>query len=218
MRAVVVAAGDLDPRDAAVASDAEILVAADGGAASLDGLGLRPTVLVGDLDSVDPVLARRLAAEGTRTEPASADKDETDTELAVAAALASGADELVVLGALGGLRLDHALANVLLLADESLAGRRIRLVQGPLRARVVRGGERVVLEGRRGDLVSLLPLAGTARGVVTEGLRYPLDGEALRFGRSRGVSNEVVGDAASVTLELGMLLVVEIAAEASNDR
>jgi thiamine pyrophosphokinase len=211
MKVAVVASGDLDPTDASVLDEADLVIAADGGAAALDRIGRRPDRLVGDLDSTDSGLVERLAAAGTQIERHPNDKDASDSELAIAAAWAAGADEVVLLGATGGDRLDHGIANLLLLADPGLAGCEVRLVHGPATVRVVRGGERMVLIGGVGDTVSVLPVGGDADGVRTEGLRWKLDAETLSIGRSRGLSNEVISTPASVTLERGTLLVVETA-------
>jgi thiamine pyrophosphokinase len=211
MKVAVVASGDLDPTDASVLDEADLVIAADGGAAALDRIGRRPDRLVGDLDSTDSGLVERLAAAGTQIERHPNDKDASDSELAIAAAWAAGADEVVLLGATGGDRLDHGIANLLLLADPGLAECEVRLVHGPTTVRVVRGGERIVFLGGVGDTVSVLPIGGDADGIRTEGLRWKLDGETLSIGRSRGLSNEVVSTPASVTLERGTLLVVETA-------
>ena len=211
MRAVIVASGDLDPGDARWLEGAGLVVAADGGAASLDALGHAPDVLVGDLDSVADDLVVRLEAVGVAIERHPVDKDASDTELALERALGSGAAEVVVIGAIGGARLDHALANVLLLTDPALAGRAVRLVHGPTTVRAVRGGERLELESRTGDVVTLLPVGGPAHGVTTAGLRWALAGATLEMGRSRGLSNLVEQAPASVSLEDGTLLVVETA-------
>ena len=213
MKAVVVADGEPDARDADQLADADLIVAADGGARWLDAMGVRPHLLIGDLDSVDPDLIVRLAAEGVSVERHPVDKDASDAELALDRATASGADEVVVLGALGGERLDHELANLLLLADPSWQVRDLRVVRGGTIVRAVHGGERLSLLGAIGDLVSLLPIGGDAEGVRTAGLRFPLSGERLRLGPSRGLSNVVVDQPASVSLERGTLLVVETASE-----
>ena len=211
MKAVVIAAGELDSADAAHLDAAELTVAADGGAESLDRIGRRPQLLIGDLDSVDPALVERLEQAGTRVERHPVDKEASDTELAVEAAFAAGATEVVLLGATGGERLDHELANLLLLADGAFAGRRLSALRGPARVSALHGGERRELEGRPGDLVTLLPVGGDAAGVTTEGLKWPLADATLGMGRSRGLSNEVVSAPASVGLETGVLLVVETA-------
>lgn len=213
MKVVVVASGELVASDAAWLDDAELVIAADGGAGSLDRLGRTPDRLVGDLDSVDPELAERLAAGGTRIDRHPVDKEASDTELAVEEALHAGATEVVLLGAMGGSRLDHELANLLVLADPTLAGRDMRAVRGGTQVRALHAGDRLVLSGSSGDLVTLLPIGGDAAGVTTEGLRWQLDEATLRMGRSRGLSNEVVGPPASVRITDGTLLVVETAAE-----
>jgi thiamine pyrophosphokinase len=213
MKVVVVASGELDASDATWLDDADLVIAADGGAASLDRIGRMPDVLIGDLDSIDSPLVARLAAAGITVERHPVDKEASDTELAVEMAVGAGALAVVVLGAMGGARLDHELANLLLLADPALAGHDVRAVRGGTLVRAVHAGERLVLEGSSGELVTLLPLGGDAEGVTTEGLRWPLDGATLRMGRSRGLSNELVAARASVRITQGTLLVIEKASK-----
>ena len=209
MRAIVVAGGDPDPGDASWLADADLLVAADSGACWLDELGVTPDLLVGDLDSIGEPLLERLSAAGVPIERHVAEKDESDAELALMRAVASGAETIVILGALSGKRLDHELANLLLLADPAWAGRDLRIVRGATTVRALHGGASLELQARPGDVVTLLPVSGDAQGVTTDGLRYPLADDELRFGRSRGLSNVVERAGASVWLESGTLLVVE---------
>jgi thiamine pyrophosphokinase len=213
MKVAVVASGDFDPADATWLDGADSVVAADGGAESLHRLGRRPDLLIGDLDSTSARLVGRLAEDGVTVERYPTDKEASDTELALHAALARGATDIVLLGALGGDRLDHALANLLLLSDPALEKVDVRLVHAGNRVRVVRSGESASLLGRVGDLVTLLPIGGDATGVTTQGLRWPLDAAALHMGPSRGLSNEITSMPASVRLESGLLLVVERARE-----
>lgn len=214
MHAVIVAGGDAEPADAGLLVDADLVIAADGGAAFVDGQGRRPDLLVGDLDSADAALVARLEAAGVVVERHPAAKEATDAELAIDRAVAAGARRITVIGALGGRRLDHELANVLLLADPTWTGAvdDLRLVRGGTTVRAVRGPGRLTIEAPVGATVSLLPVGGDATGITTEGLRFPLASETLRLGRSRGISNEVVA-AASVSLEAGVLLVAETATE-----
>jgi thiamine pyrophosphokinase len=209
MRIVVVASGTLAPGDEAWLDGADGVIAADGGAAALDRLGRRPDRIVGDLDSAGRELVERLTASGTRIDRHPADKEASDTELALREAIAAGADRVDLLGAAGGDRLDHELANLLLLADPGFAGVELRAIVGAATARAVAGGGVLSIRGAVGDLVSLLPIGGDARGVTTTGLRWPLDGATLRMGGSRGLSNVVVSPDASVRLTDGVLLVVE---------
>jgi len=190
-----------------------VVIAADGGARHALPLGLAIDRWIGDGDSIEPADLAALAATGVRIERAAAEKDATDAELALEAAMATGVEEIVVLGGLGGGRTDHALANLGLLRHPAAVGRRLVLFDGrAARLSLLDAGAgptKVDLAGREGDLVSLLPLGATADGVTTAGLRYPLRGESLVLGRTRGVSNVRTGPGASVTLESGRLLVIE---------
>ncbi len=182
-----------------------LVVAADGGSRHAAAMDLAVDVLIGDLDSLGgPDGAGRFASAARHEAPA--EKDEIDLELALLFAVRHGAEHIAVLGALGG-RLDMTLANVLLLAHPGLSGVRIELWHGAQTAWLIRppGG---TLGGRPGDLLSLIPLGGHAEGVRTEGLAYPLDGERLAFGPSRGLSNELVARQARVRLAAGLLLAI----------
>jgi len=186
-----------------------LVVAADSGLEGAGALGLAPAVVVGDMDSVDPAALAAAEAAGARIERHPAAKDATDLDLALDVALAAGADRLVVVTGAGD-RLDHALAVALSLGGPRLAGVATEAWIGPAHLWVVRGGDRdpVTVAGTPGDLVSLVPVHGPARGVVTTGLRWPLAGDDLDPATTRGVSNELAGPAATVRLAAGVLLAV----------
>ena len=195
-------------------SDAPV-IAADGGARHADGLGLRIDRWVGDGDSLGEDGIAALIAAGVPVDRAAPDKDESDTELAVRAALARQPASIVLLGALGGPRLDHALANFTLLSMPELVGIDVRLVAPDARVRLLRGGDDVgrhgivELDGRVDDLVTLLPVGGDAEGLTTEGLAYPLVDEPLLEGHTRGLSNRRSAPVARVRLRRGRVLVIE---------
>ena len=203
--------GDGEPGalDARHLADADLIVAADGGAGWLAVQGFTPHVVVGDLDSIAVGLLHALEADGVTIERHPADKDQSDAELAVARAVASGARRVIVLGALGGERLDHELSNLLMLTDPAWSSVDLRIVRDDTSVRAVIDGGRLVLDGATGDIVTLLPI-GDADGVTTDGLVYPLAGDALRMGQSRGLSNVIASTPASVRLQAGTLLVVEL--------
>jgi thiamine pyrophosphokinase len=207
VKAVIVSHGDVDPEDLVHLRGADLVIAADGGVRALDGRP--PDVVIGDLDSIAAATVAELERRGVKVLAHPVDKDESDTELAVRHALSSGAEEIVVLGALGGARFDHSVANALLLADPALVGRDIRVVDRRTTLRALRGPGELTLGGAVGDLVSLLPL-GEASGIRTFGLRYVLAGEPLRVGPSRGLSNVIASAPATVACEGGALLVIEI--------
>lgn len=207
-RTVLVLAGgspvDTDLRRAL--PDAPLVVAADSGIGQAARLGYRVDIAVGDFDSAAPRDVDATEAAGARIERHPGEKDATDLELALEAAEREGAARVVVAGIDGG-RLDHFLANLLLLAAPRFRSLVIEAVLAGGRVRVVH--DRAELAGRPGDVLSLLPVGGTASGIRTDGLRYPLAGEDLAPGTTRGVSNEFTAERAAVSLTGGTLLAVQ---------
>jgi thiamine pyrophosphokinase len=205
---VVVAHGEVAPEDRDVVAGAETVIAADGGALALERWGIVPHLVVGDLDSLGFDQADDLGKRGAKVIPFPAEKDQSDLELAMRYALETGADDIVLVGAFGG-RLDHLLANAMLLADPAYRRRGIRAVHGGTQVRAVHANERVAIESPVGTTVTLLPVRGDAIGVRTQGLRYALAVETLHFGRSRGLSNVVSSHPAWVSTDQGVLLLIE---------
>ena len=213
--AIVVADGDVPERqdlDRAWpdwSAGVRWVVAADGGARGAERLGLAIDRIVGDGDSLGQEDIDRFRHAGVPIDLSPAEKDESDTELAILAALDLGASAIVVVGAFGGPRLDHGLANIGLLALPALGGRPCVLLDGRSRVSLLTGPGQVELGGRVGDLVSLLPFGSAVDGVTTEDLRYPLRGESLPPGPARGLSNVRLGTTCRIAIAVGRLLIVE---------
>ena len=223
--AILVGDGDVPARaalDAAWpgwAAGADLVIAADGGARKAGRAGLTPELVVGDGDSLGESGLAEVRSAGIALELAAPDKDESDLELAVIAAVARGAGRVTILGALGGPRFDHAVANAWLLALPALGDRTAVLLDASTRVRLLSwpavggaaapGRAEVILAGAPGDLVSLFPFGEDAVGVTTDGLAYPLRDEPLRAGPARGLSNVRTGPEARVSLRAGRLLIVE---------
>ncbi|MGC8837059.1 MAG: thiamine diphosphokinase [Anaerolineae bacterium] len=212
MKALILANGLLVHPDQvrALAREADLLIAADGGCEHALALGLHPHLVVGDLDSLPPETQRALETSGAvllRYPPA---KDETDLELALTQAAARGADEIAVCTALGG-RTDQTLANILLLALPELEGRRCSIVEGEEAVFLIRSG--VEVAGKPGDLLSLIPIGGDCHAIWTEGLEYPLAGGSLFLARARGISNVFTAPWARIRVGQGLLLAVHRARE-----
>jgi thiamine pyrophosphokinase len=208
---IVIGGGTPDERVCAELPAERCVIAADSGLDAARALGLTVDLLVGDLDSVSPTGLAIAESAGTAVERHPPAKDATDTELAIDAALRQGCVHLI--GVSGGPRaddprLDHELGGLLAFARPDLGAVRVELWWGPTHLEVLHGPAAATLRGRPGDLVSLLPLHGAASGVVTEGLRFPLLGEELPAGSSRGVSNVVEHAPATVRVALGTLLVI----------
>ena len=207
LRAIVLTDGDPVAPPIPLPTDATV-IAADGGLRLSPILGLRVDVVVGDMDSVSAAELAAAEQAGARIERHPTDKDATDLELALDTAVTGGAIEITVVGGTGG-RLDHLLANAQLLAGDRYAGVKLRWLTGAEIVVVCDHMRPALIEGTPGELVSLVPVGGTAGGVVTTGLRWGLEGEDLVFGSTRGISNKLSDDRATVSLREGRLLVVQ---------
>ncbi len=206
-RAVIFANGELPPDffDFFRFQTGDFILAVDGGLRHLLACGRTPDLLIGDLDSVDPVEVTRLEMLGVEIKRFPVDKDESDLELALLAAVDRGFETLTLAGILGG-RLDHTLTNLNLLMLSELVGRSVVIESGAEEVFLIR--QAATIFGTPGNLVSLIPLNTDAKGVTTSGLQYPLKHETLHFERSRGVSNVMLTNEASVSVDSGTLLCV----------
>jgi thiamine pyrophosphokinase len=184
--------------------DDAYVIAADAGARSALAFGLTPDLVIGDLDSIDDATLVELDRAHVPIERLERDKDATDGQVAVERALERQPAHLYLLGFLGGPRLDQFLANILLLTRITLP---TTIFDERNEARLVRPREHHAWSPEPRETVSLLPIAGDVDGVRTTGLRWPLNGETLHLGDTRGVSNEPAAREAAVSIERGLLLV-----------
>ena len=206
-RIIIFANGELPDVDKARAliHEEDYIICADGGIRHALTLNARPDLIVGDMDSADPAQLQQFKDAGVLVEPFSHDKNETDLELAINRAIELEPEQIMILAALGG-RLDQTIANIALLADSRLAGFDIRLDDGVEEILLCR--DQAQIHGRSGDIVSLIPWQGAVTEVQTVNLRWPLDEETLYPDKTRGVSNEMLGETASISIGSGLLLVV----------
>jgi thiamine pyrophosphokinase len=157
------------------------------------------------MDSLDSDQVARLESWGSQFVRYPSRKDQTDLELAVDLAQNLGYSEVLILGALGA-RWDQTIANIMLPAARPSL--RIALIDGDQEIHMLRTGDQITLPGKPGDIVSLIPLAGTATGLLTQNLEYPLEGGNLFIGSTRGVSNVMTAAPAIVGLKEGLLLCI----------
>lgn len=187
----------------------ELIIAADSGIEFLYRNQIRPDILVGDFDSADREIVeyyrRNPKVEFREFQP---EKDDTDTEIAMLLAIEKGATAIHLLGATGS-RLDHMIANVLLLGLAAEKGIEAYLLDVQNRVRLIR--ERTVLrrEDQYGDYVSLIPFMGEVTGLTLEGFKYPLCDYTMKGFHSLGISNEIAEPEAVITMETGWLILVE---------
>lgn len=184
----------------------DLVIAADGGLHHVLALGWPVHCLVGDFDSLPPGVPNELRSQGTEVLQYPVDKDEIDFELALQLARRRGYARVEVLGALGG-RWDMTLGN-LFLPRVGWDSDTVRFRHGAWTILAANGPVTLLVEGQAGDLLSLIPLGEDVAGVTLSGCRYPLAGETLQVGFSRGLSNALTGNAARLRFESGTLLVV----------
>ncbi|MDF1523988.1 MAG: thiamine diphosphokinase [Trueperaceae bacterium] len=214
MKAVVLVGGAVaaTPALRARVAGSALVVAADGGLRHAAALELAPNLLVGDLDSVDAATRGRYPALATETHPT--DKDALDLELALDAAAARGATEVLIVGGLSG-RLDQTLATVAIAQARRTAGADVDVADGVRSVWPLRPGEARRLPLAAGARFSLVALDETAV-VSLAGARYPLERATLARAHGRGVSNEAHG-AVVVTAHAGALVVVAPGADPEQD-
>ncbi len=206
-RAIIFINGDLPNPPAAkelIAPD-DFILAVDGGTRHALDLGLLPSVVIGDLDSLDTANRLVLEREDVEIIQYPVDKDETDLELALDYAINAGYEEILLIGALGG-RLDQTLGNLSLLTDESYVGINLRIDDGVEEVFFIR--KQVEIQARIGEIISLIPWGNPVTGIRTEGLRWQLSDETLYPHKTRGISNEAVAALVHIQIKSGLLLIV----------
>lgn len=204
--AVVISGGALaDPASVKnYAAKGNMLVCADGGALYALNQGLVPTAVIGDFDTLPMETVDDLRGRGCEVVEYPSAKDYTDTDLAIQWAIENGAGDILLVAALGG-RPDHALANLALAERVTREGHCVHLLDGENELAFTT--HRLDVTGHRGEVVSLMAWGGPAEGIVTRGLLYPLKGETLNTGETRGISNRLLREQAVVEVKKGCLLV-----------
>lgn len=205
-RAVIFANGELAVPDAlkSMLTADDYFISADGGLLHLDSLRLRPNLVIGDMDSVEPDRLKVLKTAGVEILRYPTGKDETDLELAIQAAIGRGFKSILIVAATGG-RLDQTLGNIALLTH----------IPKEIHARLENGKEEILLcrgsvsiHGRSGDVVSFIPWGKPVKVVHTSGLQYPLRNETLKPDKTRGISNVATGLVAKVRIDSGNLICI----------
>ena len=213
MRAIIFANGVFHPSrwTGEWLARSDLRIAADGGLRLCRQLNLLPDILIGDFDSLTEQEVQQMQAEGVRVLRYSARKDETDLELALQVACEQAVAEIVILGGLGA-RWDQTLANLLLPAYHRFRHVPIVLVDGQHEIFAINAppARRLVLQGSIGDTLSLIPVGGNVQDVVVQGVEYPLAGEELHFGATRGLSNVFLAETVPLEIGQGSLLAVVI--------
>jgi thiamine pyrophosphokinase len=195
---------DLHKARALIQQD-DYIICADGGTRYALALNLKPDLIIGDMDSAEKEQLQNLKNAEVSIELFPHDKNETDLELAIHRAIELDPKQIIIVAALGG-RLDQTIANITLLTDPRLATLDVRLDDGVEEIFLCR--DQAQVHGRAGNIVSLIPWGGAVTEVQTMNLKWPLHKETLYPDRTRGISNQMLGHSASISIGSGFLLIV----------
>ena len=189
--------------------EAEYIICADGGTRHGRRFGIKPDIIIGDLDSTADADFKFFKEIGVEFQQHPVEKDKTDMEICIEKAMEKSKD-LVIIGATGG-RTDHYVANLLMLSKFSEMGVDILLADENNEIRVLtdNGKKQIEIFGTVNDYVSLIPITERVEGVTTSGLKYELINKSLEFGSTHSVSNAFKEKSAIVKMEKGGLLVIK---------
>lgn len=190
----------------------DTIICADGGTLNALALGLTPDLIVGDLDSLPGTTIAQMRRQGVEIQQHPVKKNETDLELALAAATARGAKEILILTAFGG-RIDQLLANVFLLTRPEWQSARLNLAEGRQQAWLMRGPDEITITGKSGDTLSLVALSPSVRGIALLGVEWLLENTDIDLGSTLTISNTFSTEQVTVRIASGLGLVVHIVNE-----
>ena len=205
MKAFIYTGGTIDP-SAITESPCEedITIAADSGFDNASLLGINPSVILGDFDSLNKEKIKSIDAE-IITVPS--EKDFTDTQMAVAEAIKRGAKQITIIGGLSG-RLDHTLSNLAILEDNHQKGVRTVITDGNNRISYLKNDSALILRSKF-KYISLIAKSKKVKGVEIEGCKYPLKNAVLTDTYQYAVSNEITGNCAFISVKKGAVLLIE---------
>ena len=208
MKVMIVSSGNIKNKKqlSEISETADKIVCADAGAAHLKSMGIFPDVIIGDFDSLSPEDLNFFKHHNVDLVPHPPDKDITDTELAATWAVEQNADEIIFLGASGS-RLDHTLANIMLLKKMADLNINARIIDDHNCIYLVL--DHLTLPGRPGEFLSIIPMTEEVSGVTLEGLEFPLKDAQMEMGSSLGISNRFASKEAVISIRQGILIVTK---------
>lgn len=187
--------------------NSDYVICADGAAEYLMNLDIYPDLLVGDLDSINNHALKWIEKGQISVKRFPVKKDMTDTELAIDFALEKSPNIITIIGAIGS-RMDHSLANIMLLYKIYKMGVKARVINEVNEITIT--DSTIKVQGNVGQSISIIPIGGDVKGVTLEGLEYPLNNHNINMGSSLGVSNRFIKEYATVSVKEGILLVIKV--------
>lgn len=203
-RAIIIFNGDLANFDTLKFTASDFIICADGAVEKILKRNIYPSVVIGDFDSTSKKTIKKLKEKKIEIIKYPSEKDKTDSELALKYAIKKKYQHIIICGLIGT-RIDHMLGNMLMLGKYINEGCDITVVEHKTIIYMVRG--KIIIKGKKNDIVSLLPITKKVEGVTTNGLYYPLNNETLEFGSTRGISNYMTSSQSAIVIKRGILLV-----------
>lgn len=188
-----------------IIKEADLIICADGGLRYLDMLSINPHVILGDFDSVDLSLIEKYRNRNIKIYDYPTRKDATDSELAIDLAIENQPKEVIMLGMVGT-RMDHTLINMQMLIKFDGLGIDARIINDNNVIYFV--NKKITIKGKINDQVSIVAITDKIIGITTKGLEYPLVGETISFGESRGVSNVFSSEEIEIDFESGKFFLI----------
>ena len=185
----------------------DYIICADGGANHIYNMDMMPNYIIGDLDSIKQNIVDYYKNCNVKFEQFPSKKNETDSELCIYLADKLNTKELHLIGALGG-RIDHTLANINLLYYI----RSMNIIPKIIcenEEMYIAINEEIIVDGKKGDTISVIPINGDAKGVTLYNLEYPLNDYCMKFSVPLGISNVMLGSKCSIKVKQGNLIVIK---------
>lgn len=206
-KCLIISGGELDNSlfYQGLAHQMDCIIAADGGARHASMIGVLPHFAIGDFDTLSPAEVEELKEKGSVLEHYPPDKDYSDTHLALLKAIQLGYTDITMIAALGG-RIDHSLANIMLLALPEAKNIKLRILTEHQELLLI--DHQLKIKEKQGTLISLLPLSEKVTGITTEGLLYKVPEQNFVMGNPNGISNVMTGTEAYIKVEQGLLLAI----------
>lgn len=208
MKYILISNGDFDSETIRkIDWNGAIKVCVDGGIRHFKAIGTDPDIVIGDLDSADRETVELFENRGVEILRYPSKKDKTDTEIALEYSIENGASEIVLLGSTGS-RVDHMLGNINLLHRLKALNIEASIVDRDNEIRMISGE----YEFERDDdysYISLIPYGGEVRGVSLSGFEYELTNRDFSVSDTIGISNEMSGSTARITIVKGDMLLIK---------
>jgi thiamine pyrophosphokinase len=201
MKSIIIASGNSIKKEIfyEIYSANDFLICADGGLNYLDSLNIEPNLIVGDFDSVDRNLLEKYKNVKIIKYPA--EKNFTDTEIAIEESIAYGFNEITIFGATGT-RLDHTMANILLIERYIKKGVIIRIIDNNNYIQIL--NKDIAINKKEGYYLSIVPITEYIEGITLKGMKYPLEDVKVNRGSTLCISNEIIADTAQICIKKGI--------------